>query len=43
MDLSSAHALFRDRAPFVPELALVLGSGLGALAREPSPCRVRWR
>ena len=35
MDLSSAHALFRDRAPFVPELALVLGSGLGALARCP--------
>ena len=32
MNLESALETLRERAPFVPELALVLGSGLGALA-----------
>jgi purine-nucleoside phosphorylase len=35
MNLASALAVLRDRAPFVPELAIVLGSGLGALAGCP--------
>jgi purine-nucleoside phosphorylase len=32
MDLSTAFAALKARAPFVPEIALVLGSGLGQLA-----------
>ena len=35
MDLGSALSLLQARAPFVPELAIVLGSGLGALAACP--------
>ena len=35
MDIQPALATLRGRAPFVPELALVLGSGLGALAGCP--------
>jgi purine-nucleoside phosphorylase len=35
MDLAAAQALLQAHAPFVPELAIVLGSGLGALARCP--------
>jgi len=35
VDLQSALARLRQRAPFVPELAIVLGSGLGALAGCP--------
>lgn len=34
MDLSSATEAFRAKAPFIPELAIVLGSGLGALAES---------
>jgi purine-nucleoside phosphorylase len=34
-DLGAALARIRERAPFVPELAIVLGSGLGALAACP--------
>ena len=32
MDLASATERLRARAPFIPDLAIVLGSGLGALA-----------
>jgi purine-nucleoside phosphorylase len=32
---SAAFALLKDRAPFVPDLAIVLGSGLGSLAESP--------
>ncbi len=32
MDLNAAFDAFKARAPFVPELAIVLGSGLGQLA-----------
>jgi purine-nucleoside phosphorylase len=35
VNLPSALARLRDRAPFLPELAIVLGSGLGALAGCP--------
>ena len=35
LDLTAALARLRDRAPFLPELAIVLGSGLGALAACP--------
>jgi purine-nucleoside phosphorylase len=35
VDLTAALARLRARAPFVPELAIVLGSGLGALADCP--------
>ena len=35
MNIQPALDHLRDRAPFVPELALVLGSGLGALASCP--------
>ena len=35
MDIQSAFDLLKQRAPFVPELAIVLGSGLGALATCP--------
>lgn len=34
MDLSSATERLKAAAPFVPELAVVLGSGLGALAES---------
>ncbi len=34
MDLSSPTELLKGKAPFVPDLALVLGSGLGALAES---------
>lgn len=45
MELSTAHGLdlafdaLEGRAPFVPELAIVLGSGLGALAECPEARR----
>ncbi|HJW32693.1 MAG TPA: purine-nucleoside phosphorylase [Holophagaceae bacterium] len=32
---ASAFDLLKSRAPFVPDLAIVLGSGLGALAHSP--------
>jgi purine-nucleoside phosphorylase len=35
MDLQPALEVLRARAPFVPELAIVLGSGLGQLAHCP--------
>ncbi|MFN8011850.1 MAG: purine-nucleoside phosphorylase [Holophagaceae bacterium] len=35
MDLDAALAALQTRAPFAPELAIVLGSGLGALAGSP--------
>jgi purine-nucleoside phosphorylase len=35
MDLQPALEILRTRAPFVPELAIVLGSGLGQLAHCP--------
>lgn len=35
MDLQAALAHLQARAPFVPDLAIVLGSGLGALAACP--------
>ena len=35
MNLAAALAPLQDRAPFRPELAIVLGSGLGALAACP--------
>lgn len=35
MDLQAAFKSLKTRAPFVPELAIVLGSGLGALAECP--------
>jgi purine-nucleoside phosphorylase len=35
VDLDAALARFQARAPFVPDLAIVLGSGLGALAGCP--------
>jgi purine-nucleoside phosphorylase len=35
LNLDHALETLRERAPFVPELALVLGSGLGALAACP--------
>jgi purine-nucleoside phosphorylase len=35
MDFQPALQTLRDRMPFLPELALVLGSGLGALAHCP--------
>jgi purine-nucleoside phosphorylase len=35
VDLQAAHAHLQARAPFVPDLAIVLGSGLGALAAGP--------
>jgi len=35
MDLAAALTGLRARAPFVPEVAIVLGSGLGALAHCP--------
>ncbi len=35
MDLQPAFEVLRARAPFVPELAIVLGSGLGRLAHCP--------
>jgi purine-nucleoside phosphorylase len=34
VDLSSAAETLRGKAPFVPDLAIVLGSGLGALAES---------
>ena len=34
MDLSSATEALRGKAPFIPDLAIVLGSGLGALAES---------
>ena len=34
MDLSSATEVLKGKLPFTPELALVLGSGLGALAES---------
>lgn len=39
MNLASALALLQERAPFTPELAIVLGSGLGALADCPEAAR----
>lgn len=33
MDLKASLEVLKERAPFVPEIALVLGSGLGQLAR----------
>ncbi|HJV22647.1 MAG TPA: purine-nucleoside phosphorylase [Holophagaceae bacterium] len=36
---ASALDLLKSRAPFVPELAIVLGSGLGALATSPEALR----
>ena len=39
MDLQAALDRLRDRAPFVPELAIVLGTGLGALADCPEARR----
>jgi purine-nucleoside phosphorylase len=38
MDLGSAQEALRQRTPFVPELAIVLGSGLGGLARCKEAC-----
>ena len=35
VDLPAALARLRERAPFTPDLAIVLGSGLGALAACP--------
>ncbi len=35
MDLSPALSILKDRLPFQPELAIVLGSGLGQLAHCP--------
>jgi purine-nucleoside phosphorylase len=35
MTHSEALAILKARAPFIPELAIVLGSGLGALAEGP--------
>lgn len=35
MNIQPALDLLKERAPFVPELAIVLGSGLGALAHCP--------
>ncbi|MBK8724576.1 MAG: purine-nucleoside phosphorylase [Holophagaceae bacterium] len=35
MNLESALSALKGRAPFAPELAIVLGSGLGALAEGP--------
>lgn len=35
MDLDAALTALQARAPFAPELAIVLGSGLGALADSP--------
>lgn len=35
MTLSAALQALRAKAPFVPDLAIVLGSGLGALAESP--------
>ena len=35
MNLAAALALLQDRVPFTPDLAIVLGSGLGALAACP--------
>lgn len=37
--LDAALARLKDRAPFVPEAAIVLGSGLGALAEGPEAAR----
>jgi purine-nucleoside phosphorylase len=34
MDLDAALSALRERAPFAPDLAIVLGSGLGALAES---------
>ncbi|HET8900777.1 MAG TPA: purine-nucleoside phosphorylase [Holophagaceae bacterium] len=34
MDLSSPTEILKGKAPFVPDLAIVLGSGLGALAES---------
>ena len=39
MDLQFAMAALRERAPFVPDVALVLGSGLGVLAQGPDAAR----
>jgi len=39
MELQSALEALRKRAPFVPEVALVLGSGLGVLAEGPDAAR----
>jgi purine-nucleoside phosphorylase len=39
MDLQPAFEVLRARAPFVPELAIVLGSGLGQLAHCPEAQR----
>jgi purine-nucleoside phosphorylase len=39
VDLSSAAERLRGKAPFVPDLAIVLGSGLGALADSPEAKR----
>jgi len=36
MDLNRAFEALKPRAPFVPEIAIVLGSGLGALAHCPA-------
>lgn len=35
MDLHAAQEVLKARLPFVPDLAIVLGSGLGALAESP--------
>ena len=35
MELQHSLSVFKDRAPFIPELAIVLGSGLGTLAASP--------
>jgi purine-nucleoside phosphorylase len=34
VDLSSAAEILRGKAPFIPDLAIVLGSGLGSLAES---------
>ena len=39
MDLRAAQSVLEAKLPFVPELAIVLGSGLGALAEGPEALR----
>ena len=39
MDLHPALEILRSRAPFVPEIAIVLGSGLGAMAESEEALR----
>ena len=39
MTRSEALEILKDKAPFIPELAIVLGSGLGALADGPEAKR----